>query len=144
MARHLLARSREALEDARTLLAARRLRGGALRAVDATIDAARALLAPLGLDTTDPAGAAALFDRRLVATDLVSRGCGLALHQALRALAEARLGDVPVLYDARAAALRDGAALLLAEAEIVIERLIAERALPAPESARPDEDEGEI
>jgi hypothetical protein len=116
------------------------LRGAVLRASAAAIDAARALLAALGLDAPDAAAAALLFGRHLVATDLVSRPSGVALHQALRAVRETADADLPVLYEARVAAIRDGAALLLAEAEIVLDRLVGEAQAPAEPPA--DDDEG--
>lgn len=143
LARHLLTRGREALEDAETLLAAGRLRGAALRAADAALDGARALLAPLGLDSTDPAAATLLFLRHLVATDLVSLRCGLAAQQALRARREIEEGDLPALYEARVAALREGAVLVLGEADIVLDRLVGEAPAEPPAAADEDEDEDE-
>ena len=144
LARHLLRRGHEALEDAQELLARRRLRGAIGRAVDATLAGARALLAPRGLDCAEIAAATVLFDRHLVATDVVSRACGLALHRALRARRETEEGDFPVLYEARVDAVRDGAAGLLAEADIVLDRLLGDipAAPPAPppgEAADDDE-----
>jgi uncharacterized protein (UPF0332 family) len=148
LARHLVRRGKEAVRDADVLLAGKRLRAATLCACDAIADAVRALLVPLGLDASEPAAGAALFDRQLVATDLVSRPCGLAVHRALRARREIEQGDIPVLYDARAIAVRDGAVLLLAEAEIVVERLLADVPLTEPGEGMiapppPDEDRDE-
>lgn len=123
LARHLLRRAHEALDDAGRLLRERRLRGAAGRAIDAALDGARALLAPRGLDCPEIGAATVVFDRQLVATDMVSRTCAVAIHRALRTARELFEGDIPVLYEARVAAVRDGAAALLAEADIVIDRL---------------------
>jgi uncharacterized protein (UPF0332 family) len=141
LARHLLALAREALDDAALLLGGGRLRGAALRASHAAFAAARALLTPRGLDAPDPAAAALLFGRHFVATDLVSRPCGLAVQHALRTLGEVEASDVPLLYEARVAALREGAALVLAEADIVLDRILAE--LPAAAPAAPAEEDEE-
>jgi len=152
VARHLLERARAARRDGETLLARARaerlpdaaLRGAALRLAHATEDAARALLAARGRDPEDDLGLlVALFDREIAATDLVSKTCAEALHRAWRAHLETRLGDVPSLYAARVEALREGAASVIGEVEIVLEKALpdvdAEAGTPAGEEEDSDE-----
>ncbi len=124
LARDLLERAHEALADAAIVASGGgSARGAALRAADAALLGARALLAPSGLVQTEAAAVALLFDRRLVAADAVTKACGEAVHRALRARREGDEADVPALfYPARVQSLRDGAAALLAEADIILGR----------------------
>lgn len=143
LARHLLRRGAEALRDAELLLREGRLRGAILRATDAALACGRALVVPRGADCRELAALAAVFDRQLVATDVISRACGLALHRALRARREAEEGDIPVVYAARAEAVRDGARALFAEAEILLERLVGDLPAAPPAGAPEQPEEGE-
>jgi uncharacterized protein (UPF0332 family) len=145
--RDLLVRAREAQRDA-SILTPGCERGAALRAAEAILLAARALLVRTGLDRADWAAVTLLFDRHLVATELVSKACGEALHKALRARREADEGDLPVFYPARVQALRDAAAAILAEAEIVLESPLSEAGATARSrngaEAEAEPDEAEI
>lgn len=136
-ARRLLERAHAALLDADLLgRSGAGSEGAALLACEAAHLAARALLAPLDLDRVDPAAATLLLDARLVATDRISRACGEALHRALRARREVAEAEGAGLYAARLRALRDGAALLVAEADILLGR-----EGPAPSVPPPADDE---
>lgn len=140
-ARDLLERAKDAMIDADALSrAGGSLAGTALRASDAAHLTARALLAPLGLDRADPLAATLLVDMRLVATEKISRAAGEALHRALRAGRECREADPVALFLARVDALREGARLLIAEADIVLGRDVAEPGA-APPSAGDDDEE---
>lgn len=140
LARELLGRAYEAQRDASLLhWDGGSLRGAALRAADATILGARALLATRGLDRTDPAAVVVLFDRQLVATDHVSRACGEVLHRAHRARRELEETDHPGFYAARVQSVREGAAALLAEARILLERAIGD--MPPPPPRDPEEED---
>ena len=139
-ARDLLERARNAMIDADALArAGGSLAGTALRACDATHLAARALLAADGLDRSGPPETALLFAMRLVATERISRAAGEAAQRALRARRECSEADPVVLYEARVESLRQGARLLLEEADIVLGRGLA---APAP-GAKPGVEEDE-
>jgi hypothetical protein len=78
------------------------------------------------------------FDRALVATDLVSKMCGEAMHRALRCRRESEETDLgeSAFYAARTQSMRDAAAAILAEAEIILDRDLGSGPIAAP-----DEDE---
>ncbi|RME75051.1 MAG: hypothetical protein D6776_03975 [Planctomycetota bacterium] len=121
LARTLLWRAQEALEDATLLLEQNRLPGAALRAREAAVAAARSHLAALEQPTSeDEAEIALLYLQHVIGTEQVSEACGLALLAALRAAREERVLGREPLYRARVEALRNAVAQLLTETEIVL------------------------
>jgi len=82
LARHRLARARDALADARTLFEAGRAIGAVNRFYYAAFHAARALLATRNLDSAKHSGVIALFQQHFVKTGLIPTDVARALPRA--------------------------------------------------------------
>ena len=120
--RALLQQGQDSLEDAEVLLDQGRSRSAAVLICEATFDLSRALILQRGFEAgPDRAAVTALFNRQLIGSGALSKGCGAALHRALRLAAELAEGGVEAVYPARVQGVYNGARQLLSESLIVIE-----------------------
>jgi uncharacterized protein (UPF0332 family) len=85
LARHRLARAREASQDGRLLLAAGSHASAVTRFYYAAFHAARALLATRGLDSSRHSGVIALFQQHFVKPGVIAADIARALPRALEA-----------------------------------------------------------
>lgn len=93
LARHRLARARDALVESRTLFEAGRLGGTINRFYYAAFHAARALLATKRLDSARHSGVIALFQQHFVKTGVIGVDVARALPRAFETGEAHRLGD---------------------------------------------------
>jgi uncharacterized protein len=122
LARHRIARAREALAEADLLASANRCNGALNRLYYAAFYAARALLALKRLDSSKHSGAIALFQEHFVKTGVVAQETARALPQAFSRRQRSDYGDFADAEADEVQALREQVERFVRACEEVVNR----------------------
>jgi len=127
LARHRLARAKEAFAEGGHLLTNKGFMGAVNRFYyAASFYAARALLAVRDLDSSRHSGVISLFQKHFVKPGLVSSDKAKALPRAFEKRQKSDYGDFSTVTPKEAQTVRHETKAFLEECERVLERLIAE------------------
>jgi uncharacterized protein (UPF0332 family) len=131
LARHRLARARDALVEARTLFEAGRFGGAINRFYYAAFHAARALLATKRLDSARHSGAIALFQQHFVKTGVISVDVARALPRAFEKRQNSDYEDFAEITAEEAGRVAVEVPAFVEECAKALERLLAQAAGPS-------------
>ena len=120
LARHRLARAREALEEAALLAAGNKWNGALNRVYYAAFYAARALLALKRLDSSRHSGVIAMFQEHFVRTGAVPPDVARALPQAFARRQRVDYGDFAEAHGSEFQVLRDDVERFVGACEDVV------------------------
>ena len=123
LARHRLARAREALDEGEHLLAGKRAVGAVNRLYYAAFYAAKALLATREMDSARHSGVIALFHTHFVRTGLVETDRARALSRAFEKRQKGDYGDFATVTLEEAGELREEARSFVEECQRVLDEL---------------------
>ena len=127
LARHRLARARDAFTEGEHLRTRGAFTGAISRFYYAAFHAARSLLATREVDSARHSGVISLFQRHFVKSGLMEPDRAKALPRSFEKRQDAEYGDFATVSADEAARTRDEVRAFVEECGRVLERLIAER-----------------
>lgn len=125
LARHRLARAREAVAEGEHLFTKGAFMGAVSRFYYGAFYAARALLATRQLDSSRHSGVITLFQKHFVKTGLVDVGRAKALPRSFEKRQKSDYGDFAVVTQGEAQAIRGEVETFVEECARLLERLVA-------------------
>lgn len=138
LARHRLARARDALVEARTLFEAGRFGGAINRFYYAAFHAARALLATKRLDSARHSGVIALFQQHFVKTGVIGVDVARALPRAFEKRQNSDYEDFAEITAEEAGRVAVEVPVFVDDCAKALERLLAQAAGPSVDGDSPE------